>query len=1005
MSEHARSTQWKSLDSLDEVERDPFTEFIRREYPSQAHRLADPPERREFLKLMGASLALAGVGASCTRQPKETILPYAKMPESAIPGKPRYFATSMPWPTGAIGVLVESHEGRPTKIEGNPDHPASLGATDAITQASILGLYDPDRAKTIDYRGRIRTWGEFLVALKDAMNAQAAKQGAGLRILTGAPTSPTLEAQLADLLAKYPKAKRHVWEPALSKLALVSFYSAELLRFDAADVVVSFGADFLGAGPDCARTTREFMARRRNEEAGPSRLYVVETAVSLTGACADERLARRPSEIVAIARALADRIRRGKSSTPSITEADAWIEAVARDLEAHPKRSMVVADTTLPFEVQLAVREINASMYTTRQETPTLPAAAEARKNLRAPWLDLPSLEELTASLRDGTTELLVILGGNPVYDAPADLDFAGALARVPLRVHLSIEGNETTDLCDWHVNGTHFLETWSDALSADGSVGIVQPLIAPLYGGKSAHDLVAALADDASSGYDIVRAHWRKQLGDSEFEHRWKRALHDGIVQGRGPEIPGVLLALHEAGEPSPVASSGTLDLVFRPDPTIFDGRLANNGWLQELPKPITKLTWDNAAHVSPSTAKDLDVENEDVVELELDGRKVRAPIWIVPGQAVGTVVVHLGYGRARTGRVGTGAGFDAYALRTTKAMWSASGLKVTKTGEKQKLSCTQEHDRMEGRDPVRVVGADGASRGHVGGEGSSEHEHERDARGLEVQPALHTFSAKGDYAWGMVIDLASCTGCSACVAACTAENNVPIVGRDQVRRGREMHWIRVDRYFEGEARAPAVHHQPIPCMHCENAPCETVCPVGATTHSDEGLNQMTYNRCVGTRYCLNNCPYKVRRFNFYLYQDFETEVTKLQRNPDVSVRSRGVMEKCSYCVQRIQEARIHAEKEGRKIRDGEVRTACQQVCPAEAITFGNIDDPASAVAKKKKDPREYGLLEELNTRPRTTYLAKVVNENPALAHGETSAPGDSTPAAGGRERKDEGR
>jgi anaerobic selenocysteine-containing dehydrogenase len=491
MSELTGSTQWKSLESLHSIERDPFTEFIRREYPSQAHRLADPPERREFLKLMGASLALAGVGVGCTRQPKEEILPYAKSPESTIPGKPRYFATSMPWPTGAIGILVESHEGRPTKIEGNPDHPASLGATDAITQASILGLYDPDRAKTIDYRGRIRTWEGFLVALKTAMNAQAAKQGAGLRILTGAPMSPTLEAQIADLLAKYPKVKRHFWEPAMSRLALETLCSAELLRFDAADVVVSFGADFLGAGPGCARTTRDFMARRRNGEGGPNRLYVVETAVSLTGACADERLPRRPSEIVAIARALVDRIRRGKSFTPPITETDAWIEAVARDLEAHPKRSMVVADKTLSVEVQRAARDINLALgkletNTTYQATPTLPAAAEARKNIRHPWLDLPSLEELTASLRDGTTDLLVILGGNPVYDAPADLDFAGALARVPMRVHLSIEGNETTDLCDWHVNGTHFLESWSDALSGDGSVGIVQPLIAPLYDGKS---------------------------------------------------------------------------------------------------------------------------------------------------------------------------------------------------------------------------------------------------------------------------------------------------------------------------------------------------------------------------------------------------------------------------------------------------------------------------------------------------------------------------------------
>ena len=954
MSETRPPAQWKSLGELEAAERDPFTEFIRREYPSQVHKLADPPERREFLKLMGASLALAGVGASCTRQPKETILPYAKSPESTIPGKPRYFATSMPWPRGSIGILVESHEGRPTKIEGNPDHPASLGATDAITQASILGLYDPDRSKTIQYRGRIRTWDDFLTTLKEAMAGQAAKQGAGLRILTGAVTSPTLAGQIRKLLAKYPRAMWHRWEPIHRDAEAAATGSAAFPRLDEADVVVSLGCDFLGGGPESVRTTKDFTTRRTSVSG--SRLHVAETSVSLTGAKADHRLALKPSEMEAISRALEERVlgERGRTSKPG-TEAERWIAGVFEDLDAHRGKSLIVAGLSQPPAVHAVAARLNSILGNAGKTVLYRAVPGEER------------VEELVASMRGGSTDLLVILGGNPVFDAPADLDFAGALERVPLRIHLSIDENETSDGCDWHLNEAHFLEAWSDATAADGSVGLVQPLIAPLYAGKSAHEILAALSDEAGlSGYEIVRAHWKEVRGDSDFEGWWRRALHDGLAApgARASETPGK--------PPEFPLSSGGLELVFLPDPTIWDGRFANNGWLQELPKPITKLTWDNTAQVSPATAKELGVANEDVVELELDGRKVRAPIWIVPGQADSAVVVHLGYGRTRVGRVGAGAGFNAYALRTTKAMWSASGLKVTKTGEKRKLASTQEHDRMEGREPVRVVAA--AAAGH----GDAAHAQHKEGEGHAEHLSLHEPHKKGDYSWGMVIDLASCTGCGACVAACNAENNIPIVGRDQVRRGREMHWIRVDRYFEGDERAPAVHHQPVPCMHCENAPCEVVCPVGATVHSDEGLNEMAYNRCIGTRYCSNNCPYKVRRFNFYLYQDFETEVSKLQRNPDVSVRSRGVMEKCTYCVQRIQESRIRAEKDGRKIRDGEVRTACQQVCPAEAIVFGNIDDPASAVAKKKADPRNYGLLEELNVRPRTTYLAKVVHPNP---------------------------
>jgi MoCo/4Fe-4S cofactor protein with predicted Tat translocation signal len=967
---------WKSLAQRENP--DPFEEFVRREYPSQIHKFMDPPERREFLKLMGASLALAGVSASCTRQPKETIVPYAKSPESTIPGKPLYFATSMPWSRGAIGILVESHEGRPTKIEGNPDHPASLGATDAITQAAILGLYDPDRSKAIKYRGAIRTWDDFLTTLKQAMSAQDAKQGAGLRILTGAVTSPTLHDQLEQLLARYPRSRWSTWEPIGN--GGKSVVRAVVPAFDTPDVIVSIDADFLGAGPSSVRAMREFSRRRSQKSGGEmNRLYVIESSVTLTGAAADHRIAMRPSEIQRFVRALGsegvDAARSGLR--PELERA---LNAIRKELQAHRGRSLVIGGEHLTHGTLGVIQSLNVKLGNdgkTVLHVPASPQSNDATTN-NDEWNYRRDLGALVEEMRSGTVELLVMLGGNPVHTAPADLEFAKALGSVPLRIHHSLYEDETSDLSDWHVNEAHFLESWSDARATDGTVGIVQPLIAPLYQGKTDHEVVGALTDRAGvSSYEIVRSYWQNQKPADPFEPWWRRSLHDGVIRGTG--------GLHGMTGGGPfdddvVAAANEIELIFLPDPTIWDGRFANNGWLQELPKPITKLTWDNTAQVSPATAARLGVENEDVVELELDGRKVRAPIWIVPGQADETVVVHLGYGRTKAGRVGNGAGFNAYALRTTKAMWSASGLKVTKTGDKQKLSCTQEHDNMEGREPVRVATIDrfrkepGLFRAHEG--------HEK-----EGGTSLHAAHAKGDYSWGMVIDLNSCTACGACVAACQAENNSPIVGREEVRRGREMHWIRVDRYFEGEPSHPEVHHQPVPCMHCENAPCELVCPVGATTHSDEGLNEMAYNRCVGTRYCSNNCPYKVRRFNFFLFQDFETEVTKLQRNPDVSVRSRGVMEKCTYCVQRIQETRIHAEKEGRKIRDGEMRTACQQVCPAEAIVFGDIADPKSAVAKQKSDPRNYGLLEELNTRPRTTYLAKLKNPNPELLD-EPAAP-----------------
>jgi molybdopterin-containing oxidoreductase family iron-sulfur binding subunit len=971
---------WRSLDELAGTET--FDEFIRREYPSQAHKLADLPERREFLKLMGASLALAGV-ASCTRQPTEKIVPYARSPEAIIPGKPRYFATAMPWSTGAIGLLVESHMGRPTKVEGNPDHPASLGATDAMSQAAVLGLYDPDRSQTILHRGRIATWDAFLTELKAALTEQHAKEGDTLRILTQTVTSPTLAAQCRSVLDMYPRAKWHQYEPVNRDNArggsAIGFGQEVRVqpRFDRAKVVLSLESDFLGSGPQCVRPIHDFTSRRkvRADAREMNRLYVIESTPTATGAMADHRLPMRSSDIIHFARALAKRLGvKIVSQDHQDPVLSLWVEAVAKDLEKNRGASLVVVGESQHPIVHALAHSINAALANAGE-------TVVYTKSIEFESIDqFDSIKRLARDMQAGKVEVLVILAGNPVYDAPVDAEFAAALSKVPFRVHLSLYDDETSELCDWHIAEAHFLEAWSDARAFDGTASIVQPLIAPLYNGRSAHDLLAAVLDQAGTpGYETVREHWKKEL-KGDFETAWRQSLNDGFIAGTAFE-PLQLTA--QGFNPPPAAVQPGMEIVFRPDPTVWDGRFANNGWLQELPKPLTKLTWDNCAQMSPATAEKLGVKSEDMIEIERLGKTVRVPAWISAGHADDSITLGLGYGRKRGGTVAAGTGFDVRDLRFAGLAWVAPDVSVKSMGTTYPLASTQVHESMEGRDIVRVGTIDRFRENPKYLAERAEHGAPQEPKS-DLAAAEATFTSptlpRGEHAWGMVIDLNACTACGACVTACQSENSIPVVGKDQVRRGREMHWIRVDRYFSGDAAKPSVVFQPVPCMHCENAPCEVVCPVGATTHSPEGLNEMTYNRCVGTRYCSNNCPYKVRRFNFYLYADYTTESLKLQRNPDVSVRSRGVMEKCTYCVQRINEARITAKNEDRPIREGEIKTACQAVCPAQAIVFGDIDDPKSAVAKLKSQPHNYGLLEELNTRPRTTYLARLTNKNPEL-------------------------
>ncbi|NWG14934.1 MAG: TAT-variant-translocated molybdopterin oxidoreductase [Acidobacteria bacterium] len=962
---------WRSLEEI--AETPAFKEFLYREFPQGAAEWTDQLSRRSFLKVMGASLALAGL-TSCSGQLAEKILPYVRQPEELIPGKPLFYASAMTLGGYATGVLVESHEGRPTKIEGNPDHPASLGSSDPFMQASILELYDPDRSQVVTRFGtRISTWDAFIQSLQTELDSLQANQGAGLRILTGLVTSPTLTSQLDAILAEFPQAKWHQYEPAGSDNARAGARLAfgrdveTIYNLAKADVVLSLDANFLGEGPAHIRYARDFSDKRRvwTGQTTQNRLYVVESTPSITGAKADHRLPLRASQMELFARAVAEAVGVKVGGAELAEHAD-WIAAVAGELQSHRGTGLVIAGNQQPPIVHALAHALNEALGNVGQTVLyTDPVAAN-------PVDEMASLRELAEDMAADRVQLLIILDRNPVYEAPADLQFAELMFKVKTRIHLGLYEDETAELCQWHIPGLHYLEMWGDARAYDGTVSIIQPLIAPLYDGKSAYELLAAvLGQTGVSNLDLVRGYWQGQSSGGDFEARWRTALHNGIMADTTLPATSVSVQADFGSAPQAVGPQ-SLEIVFRPDPSVWDGCFANNGWLQELPKPMTKITWDNVALVSPATAERLGLSNEQVVELRYRERSVRAPVWITPGHADNSVTVHLGFGRSRAGSVGNGVGFNAYTLRTSEAPWFDTGLEISPTSEQYSLVTTQQHFNMEGRELVRTATlADYQARPDFAQEHSA-----GEGKHISLYPE---YEYDGN-AWGMTIDLTTCIGCNACTIACQAENNIPVVGKDQVLRGREMHWIRVDTYFEGELDNPAAHFQPVPCMHCEKAPCELVCPVVATVHDAEGLNNMVYNRCVGTRYCSNNCPYKVRRFNFLQYSNEDVPVLKLLMNPDVTVRQRGVMEKCTYCVQRINAARIEAKKENRAIRDGEIVTACQQACPTQAIIFGNINDKGSQVAQSKATPLNYGLLVELNTEPRTTYLAEVKNPNAEL-------------------------
>ena len=1068
---------WRSLEELADAPE--FREFVEREYPQHAEEWNDPVERRTFLKLMGASLALAGL-SGCAFQAPEKIVPNVRTPEDIVPGKALFFATAFSLGGIATPLLARSNDGRPTKLEGNPDHPNSRNsdphdrgssATDIFSQASVLSLYDPDRSQIPLYREESRTWSTFVGEIRTALDEQRPKQGAGLRFLTETVTSPTLAAQLKGILTEFPQAKWHQYEPVNNDNARAGAVMAfgqpvnTIYDFSKADRILALDADFLAAHPGTLKYARDFAARRRITEGKKemSRLYVIETTPTTTGASADHHWTVKPSELWMITKMLEGAVAaltalksagsqplleyEGPSGTSQRLEATPlrtpdWMKAIANDLQQQRGASIVIAGKEAPAAVHALAHAMNGALGNVEKTVfYTDPVEANSVDQRQ-------SLQELLDDIDSGRVELLVIVGGNPVYNTPADLKLdKDRMFKPKLRVHLSQYKDETSDYCHWHIPESHYLEAWSDTRSYDGTVTIVQPLIEPLYQSKSAHELLAVFTPQYDKKpYDIIREYWnsKQQTANSkqpeggrqeaegrrqntqgsqpsaiatplsDFESWWRKSVHDGFVPNTAlpTKTPsarmdallseaGKMPALPTSGSPtvSEGSNGGTFELVFRTDPTIYDGRFGNNGWLQELPKPLSKLTWDNAALVSPNTARQLGLTKTigkkggdiyvDTLKITHQGRTIKDPVptWITPGQPDGVITIHLGYGRKNAGRVGNEHGFNPYEIRTSDSPWSASGVQVEKAGVQHLLAVTQLHFMLEDkdfskedRDVLRSQTLEEYLKGTPAGES-----HDPPPDDTLYHPELFDYQNQGNglnYAWGMAIDLNNCVGCNACTIACQSENNIPVVGKEQVVRSREMHWIRVDTYFKGEdANHPeATNFMPVPCMHCENAPCEPVCPVHATVHSAEGLNDMVYNRCVGTKYCSNNCPYKVRRFNFFLYQDWETPTYQLMRNPDVTVRSRGVMEKCTYCVQRIQSAKIQSELEGRKVRDGEIVTACQAVCPTEAIVFGDVNDPNSRVSRLKAERRNYSLLGDLNTKPRTTYLSALRNPNPKI-------------------------
>ncbi len=1016
MSDEVKSPNyWKSLNEL--ANNEEYQQFAEREFPENATELDDQVSRRSFLRVMGASIALAGF-AAC-RRPVQKIIPYSKQPEDIIPGVPNFYASAMPFQDALTGVVIENHEGRPTKVEGNEMHPASSGNSSKFNQASILGMYDPDRSRHPVSDGERTSFDRFVSFCSEHF----ADTGRDIAFISEANSSPTYNRLKDRALNTFSNARWVTYEAFGENNAVegTNIAFGERLRtvnhFDTADVIVAFDNDFLNpaAHKNNVENTKRFTDGRRvsSTDDEMSRFYAIESTFSITGSNADNRLKVKSSEIPLFIYALAAELSGSLSGLSAFSNysnkfsGHDWITALADDLLAHKGTSILTVGNEHDKAVHATVAALNKALGN----------AGETVTYHRVPHFNnrdnREAFAELVQAMNDGEIDTVVMVGTNPVFSAPADLGFADALKKVETTIQLSDYYDETAKLSSWHVNRAHYLEAWGDGYSFTGTRSIIQPQIEPLHSGKSEIEFLNAIVNGSKAkGYDLVQETWKDFFGIN-FNSRWKKALHDGLEREQVfPEENVSVTRRFSAQLRNILATAGEnkgIELVIRPDSKLFDGRYANNGWLQELPDPMTKITWDNVALMSPNTAEKLGVEKAglgvaqvDVLAITVNGNTVEVPAWVQPGHADDSITVTVGYGREGIGKVADQTGSDTYPLRSTDAMLYATDIQVENTGKSYEIACTQDHNSMEGRSLLRHAtlqeyrenpefsSYDSAYNAELPGLAYAKEKGED--RSLSIFDAIDEKDYP-DYEpqWGMTIDLNSCIGCGTCTIACQAENNIPVIGKREVSNGREMHWIRTDRYYEGEADDPKALHQPVPCMHCELAPCEQVCPVAATTHSDDGMNQMAYNRCIGTRYCANNCPYKVRRFNFfnyskeYLTSGDDPELVQMAMNPDVTVRFRGVMEKCTYCVQRVNRAKINREIETdgatMKPEDGSVETACQQACPADAIYFGDLTDPESKIVETKKNNRNYLLLEELNTRPRTSYLAKLRNPNPKLA------------------------
>ncbi len=1006
-----RPKYWRSLSEL-EGEPD-FQEFVEREFRSPTEQAPLSAQgRRRFMQLMGASFALTGC-----HWKEEKLLPYSKRPDGVVPGVPNHYSTMMELAGVATGLIVKSFDGRPIKVEGNPSDSTTQGGTGAYHQAAILGLYDPDRSSKV-LQGKTVTGAEaFDAAL---LAAFAEEKGAGFAVLSAASSSPTLLGLKASLQKQAPQAKWMAYEPTHTSGPLKGAQMAlgqsvkTLLHPEKADILVALDSDMLSSATEGALGYSRDVASRRNPDSGKmSRIYALETNLSEVGCLADHRVAVRPSAIAAIAAYIDAKVSAaskaaGAQKLPSDAalggaESKKVLDVLVKDLLAHQGTGLVTVGSQHSPEVHALVHRINHVLGNQGKTLSYISAPAQISGGA-------DELATLVADMDGGKVHTLLILGGNPVYNAPADVNFKGALAKVKSTFHVGLYNDETAQQCSWHSPETHFLETWSDARAADGTIRIGQPLIDPVLEGRSSYEILAKMLGlvqrDALS---LVR----KSTGLLD-DKAWRKAVHDGSV---GPKSPSLTLNLQSLAGVTLGESKG-LDVLFDVDPALHDGRFANNGWLQELPHPLAKLTWDNAALIAPITAKENGLGDGFLCKVTVDGRELILPCLFTPGQAEGTIALALGYGRTEAGVVGgsskkdiASVGVDVYSVRTSKAPHFASGASVAKAGGRVELAVTQNlwmidevgKSGEKAREDVLIREAtttDYSDYKKHAGEAKDHHgpAHPGDIKGkVHHPPLLNLWQPPVSYdgqKWGMAVDLNKCNGCSACIVACQSENNISIVGKNEVAMGRELSWMRVERYYKGDEKDSEVRQQPVMCQQCENAPCEQVCPVGATMHTSEGLNDMVYNRCIGTRYCSNNCPYKVRRFNYRNYNveaygmtpytgtdDPKAKLKAMAFNPEVTVRSRGVMEKCTFCVQRIQNVKIVSKNNKRPIVDGEIKTACEQSCPTGAIVFGDLNDPKSRVRAAQQLPRAYELLQELNNRPRVNYLARISNPHPELS------------------------